>query len=280
LSGNDYETHLVDRISVRELAAALTPRERRILCRYFRHDETLREAGQREGISPARTAQIIERSIQRMRTAAARVPLRVDPPLRARALPPPTGFDKAAFLRHMRGLVERRDAQESRALTAEREFLDRLLHDEAIPKPPPAYPLPTLPLPKPLGGTVYWPDEPTEQHVEPWFDLSRTPSLGDLRCIAQYALGYFVAACRPSRAGLQTIGKTTTRVVCPRTADMVAAALQAVKREIPATAQLSACLLDLPEELLAVVLGCPFVALRLASVEDGKKVSIEVTWDE
>ena len=269
MSGNDYETHLVDRISVRELAAALTPRERRILCRYFRHDETLREAGQREGISPARTAQIIERSIQRMRTAAARVPLRVDPPLRARALPPPTGFDKAAFLRHMRGLVERRDAQESRALTAEREFLDRLLHDEAIPKPP-----------KPLGGTVYWPDEPTEQYVEPWFDLSRTPSLGDLRCIAQYALGYFVAACRPSRAGLQAIGKMTTRVVCRRTADMVAAALQAVKREIPATAQLSACLLDVPEDLLAVVLGCPFVALRLGSVEDGKKVSIEVTWDE
>jgi len=269
LSGNDYETHLVDRISVRELAAALTPRERRILCRYFRHDETLREAGQREGISPARTAQIIERSIQRMRTAAASVPLRVDPPLRARALPPPIGFDKAAFLRHMRGLVERRDAQESRALTAEREFLDRLLHDEAIlastpqPKPPPVY---VHPLPK--------------QHVKPWFDLSRTPSLGDLRCIAQYALGYFVAACRPSRAGLQAIGKMTTRVVCRRTADMVAAALQAVKREIPATAQLSACLLDVPEELLAVVLGCPFVALRLALVDDGKKVSIEVTWDE
>lgn len=207
-------------------------------------------------------------------------------------------FDRAEFVRHMQAVARRKRereeraaafaaaakaAEEAEAALREREKyinarfeLDTLLADEAVkkqPKPQPVYVQPSLPLPAP---EPHW--KPKE-NVEPWFDLSCKPTLGDMRCIAQYALGYFVAARQPG-LGATDVGERITRVVCPRTADMVATALQRLKNEIPVTARISACLLDVPEGLMAVVLGSPHVALRVASVEDGKKVSIEMTWDE
>jgi hypothetical protein len=181
-------------------------------------------------------------------------------------------FDHVGFRRHMERLIAWREARERQTFERERARLDALLlaEEEPPPKPTPA------PKPQPVYKQQHL---HPKQNVEPWFDLSRQPTTGDLRCIAQYALGYFLAVRHHPYYGSSSVGGMTTRVVCPRDADMVATALQRVRAEIPDTARLSAALLDVPEGLLAVTLGCPFVALRVASVEEGRKVSIEVTWD-
>jgi Sigma-70, region 4 len=292
----DYETRLVDRIAIREAAAKLAPRERRVIARYFGHDETLREVGEREGICAARVGQIVNRSVRKLRDRFAEQPeARAKPHQTTRATPPP-GFNRAAFLRHMQGLIAKREEQASEQRARDEEYarnwrkrerdaLDAIMRSEELdglfdPPPPQKPKLSPPPLPKPPPvGTWYEPASPSQQNVEPWFDLSRQPTLSDLRCIAQYALGYFVAARRPTKPGSLAIGGLTTRVVCPRNADMVATALQRVRVEIPPAARLSAALLDVPNDIAAVTLGCPFVALRVASVEEGRKVSIEVTWD-
>jgi hypothetical protein len=208
--------------------------------------------------------------------------------------PAPRDFDPAEFRRHMQRLIVQRASEERETFARERDRLDRLIasEDEPPPKPKPfphpkvtefiaAYkaahtPSPLPPKPPPVG-TWYDPAPHPKQNVEPWFDLSRIPTLGDLRGIAQYALGYFVGSRRPLPPGSLTVGEMITRAVCERDADAIATALQNL--EAPRSARLSAALLDVPEGLLAVTLGCPFVALRVASVEEGRQVSIEVTWD-
>lgn len=269
----DFEARLIDRIAVKEAAVRLEPRERRIISRYFRHGETGKEIGDREGICGARVNQIVNRSLRKLQARFTERPeAKAKPQQTTRATPPP-GFDKAAFLRHMQGLIERREAWARALFARERSSLDAIMRweEEAGLFDPPAPPKPKVaPPPSP---------PPPRQPVEPWFDLSKPFTLPHLRCIAHYTLGYFVAARRPIQAGSSSIGKMTTRVVCPRDADAIATGMMQVKAGIPATAHLSACLLDVPEGLFAVALGCPFVALRVASLECGKRVSIEVTWD-
>jgi Sigma-70, region 4 len=291
----DFEERLVDRIAAREaIAARLTSRQRHVLSRCYRYGETYREVGARDGVSATRINQIHDKAVRSLRRGFAAPPkiAAVAPTQTTRDTPPP-GFDRAAFLRHMRGLIAKREekAREQRARDEEearnwrkreRDALDQIMRNEEVrglfDPPPPQKP--KLPPPPPIPQPQWQPPSlPAGQNVEPWFDLSRQPTLGDLRCIAQYALGYFVAVRRPTKPGSLAVGGLTTRVVCLRDADMVATALQQVRVEIPATARLSAALLDVPEGLLAVTLGCPFVALRVASVEEGKQVSIEVTWD-
>jgi hypothetical protein len=301
----DFEERLVDRIAAREaIAARLSPRQKLVL-RHYLCDETLDEIGRcddvaRTGqtgrpISRERIRQILIKSTNRLRAAFAEAPkLASAKPLQTTRDTPPPGFDKAEFLRHMRGLIAKREekAREQRVRDEEearnwrkreRDALDEIMRGEELrglfdPPPPQKPKLPPPPLPKPPPvSTWYEPAPPARQNVEPWFDLSRQPTTGDLRCIAQYALGYFVAARRLTSYGSSTIGGMITRAVCARDADAIATALQNL--EAPRSARLSAALLDVPVGLLAVTLGCPFVALRVASIEDGRKVSIEVTWD-
>lgn len=257
----DFEARLIDRIAVREAAARLELRERRVLRRRFIYGDSLEDLGERERVSRVRINQIENRAIGKLRDRLAE----------------PPSFDRAAFLRHMQGLIERRETWARVMFAKERASLERLIEREDGPPPPP----PPKPAP-PIGstfGTWYHPPQP-QQTVEPWFDPARQPTLGDLRCIAQYTLGYFVASRRPMHDGSSSVGKMTTRVLCPRDADAIATAMMQVKAAIPHSARLSAALLDVPKDILAVTLGCPFVALRVASVEEGKRVSIEVTWDE
>jgi len=286
-----FEERLHERIDARRLIATrLSPRQRRVLCRSYLHGETLREIAAPDGVSPVRVAQILATATRRLQVASRALPAgRVAPPSPA----PPPGFDRVAFLCHMQGLIARREIKARQDFEAERAVLDGLLEGEqAYAK---AKAQPKLSFAELKASAVYgkiaaeleatakklWPDLPKPplptQTVEPWFDLARQPTHEDLRCIAQYTLGYFAAACGPMQDGSPDVGSQMMRVLCPRDADAIAEAMQRVKASIPSSHRLSACLLDTPPELLCVALGNRRVALRVSSIEDGKRVAIEVT---
>ena len=282
---SDYETRLVDRIAAREVIAAtnLTAQQRRVLCDWGRSDATLEEIGGREGVSKQRIRQIVAGSVSR---------------LEARAKPPPD-FDKAAFLRHMQGLIVQRAAKEREALewerndafARERRSLDAIMRSEEAQglfdppapakfKPPPYVPPPYVP-PRPFQPLIYdvphVPSASPQQTVEPWFDLARTPTPSDLSCIAHYALGYLGAIRHQPGSGV--MGTKAAHVIIARDADAIAAALQSLSRAIPATARLSTCLLDVPKDLLGASLATAVGAMRVVSMAEGQQVSIEVTYD-
>lgn len=161
-------------------------------------------------------------------------------------------FDRAEFLRHMRGLVARRE-EEARKWREfhedyarnlhkrERKALDCIMRNEelggAFDPPPPPKPPPALPPPRP-GDTLVWPStadllaayrerqRQAQQHtpVEPWFDPTHTPSAKDLQEIETYALGYLAAAMRVSNPGRRPV-KPTVHVECDRDADAIAGTL-------------------------------------------------------
>ena len=272
-----FEERLHERIDARRLIATrLSPRQRRVLCRTYLHGETLREIAAPDGVSPARVAQILAVALQRLQ----RPPQALPRPAPATA-PAPPGFDRTAFLHHMQGLITRRIVEDSNRRERERQNLDAIMRREEAQGlfEPPAPPKPAPP-PKPYAPTIYWapaPRPPPTQNVEPWFDPARQPTLEDLRCIAQYTLGYFTSAAGLVRDGSSEVGSHTMRVLCPRDADAIAEAMQRVRAAMPSSHRLSACLLDTPPELLCVALGNRRVALRVSSIEDGRRVAIEVT---
>jgi hypothetical protein len=55
--------------------------------------------------------------------------------------------------------------------------------------------------------------------------------------------------------------------------------MQSLSRAIPATAQLSTCLLDVPKDTLGASLATAAGAIRVVSMTEGQQVSIEVTYD-
>lgn len=235
----------------------------------------MREVGQHEGVTPERIRGIRNRAEDKLRARIAAEPLKPT----ARRTPPP-GFDKQAFLRHMQGLIARREAEARETFERERAALDRMLESEAAP------PKPTKPTPPPWVTPPYIPPTPVphvpaaspHQAVEPWFDPARTPTPSDLRCIAQYALGY-LGAIRPRTPPVSTLGAHAAHVISARDADAIAAAMQSLSRAIPATARLSACLMAVPEDLLGASLATVVGAMRVVSMAKGQQVSIEVTYD-
>src|SRR4029077_2213015 len=103
-----FEERLVDRIAAREaIAARLTSRQRHVLSRCYRYGETYREVGARDGVSATRINQIHDKAVRLLRRGFA-----VAPKVAARDTLP-LGFDKAAFLRHMRGLIAKREEHAS-----------------------------------------------------------------------------------------------------------------------------------------------------------------------
>lgn len=293
-----YEQRLIDRIAARELLAGLNYRRRRILCASYLRQDTLREIAQAEGLSAGRVGQLVNTTMARLQADARRVqPL---PAPVARALPPrrrappsaPLGFDRAAFLHHMRGLIERRDNAERLAFARERAELDGILRDEEIQvaaqaKAPPTSPWPPLPkLSKPQ-----WKQEPPwlhvpftfgsgPQRVEPWFDLARPLTLDGLREIARYTLNYLVAACRPPDLWQMQLGKHAACIVCARDADAIAGAMKRFADGLPLFAKLSARAVPVPEGWFGVTVARDYcVALRVCAVV-GEQVEIMVTWDE
>ena len=102
MSFAEWETELLERITLRQAIKRLPERHRRILVAYCRHGETFREIGEHEGISLERVRQLYLRAciILRQRTR--------EPPLPKQPDRPP-GFDVKAFLEHHQFLIEQRE---------------------------------------------------------------------------------------------------------------------------------------------------------------------------
>lgn len=280
----DYEQRLVDRIAARTLIRSrLDPRQQRLLCQRVRHDATLKELGGAEGLSTERVRQIIAKALRTLQSGARRLPVgRAPPPLPPAAAP--VGFDRAAFLRHMRDLIVRREIAEQEVFARERAELDGLLRreeQEPKPKPKPKQPIwpASVATPQPVFPSwVFLPPQSKSgplQSVEPWFDRSQPLTNAHAQQIAIYALAYLVAARRPFQSGLRHVGSAVRRIVCARTADAIAAALKGFSDALT-SARLSAVPIDEP----GVAVACVYAALRLASVDEGQSVMITISWDQ
>jgi len=247
---NAYEDELIDRITIRELAATLNPRERRVLCRQYRYGETLRETGQAiGGIGPERVRQIGLRAERVMKGRYDRSMAHVTP------------VNKPEFVRHMKRLV---DGQPPSPTSQPRGY------ERPIPIPPdPAWVLPLRPVPAVL------PQYP--QGIEPWFHPERVPTTSDMREIGQYALGYFSAARRRRDGTRQRCGRGV-QIICERNADAIAGAMKRWADELPLSVPLSTVPDDVPEGMTGTVVASSAVAFRVLSVYDGKLVSIEATF--
>lgn len=181
-------------------------------------------------------------------------------------------FDKAAFKRHMQDIIARREAAARDVFARERDELDRIIGAADKPKPKP-----NVINPQPWA-TLVWP----QQNVEPWFNLTRTPTPEDMRCIAQYALNYFTAARGLVHAGGSSVqpAKQMAHAICARDADAIAHVLMRLAREIPKSARFSAYPLPVPPLVLAATITSDCLSLQVASVEDGQKVSMVIMFDD
>jgi hypothetical protein len=282
-----FEERLHERIDARKLIAErLTPRQRHVVRRTFLYGDTLKEIGERDGVTTTRISQILNTSLSRLRHVPEQAVVVARGKYDLRATPPP-GFDWEEFRRHQAQLIEQREARARRRFEDAQRELAALLETEApkpvyVPKPPPE--------PEPwyyelLKGVQPWqplaPVAPKKWpgNVEPWFDLSRVPTAADLQQIGFYAINYFVAIRSPMRWGWPHMGHQGARIDCPRTADAVATGLQRLAKEIPHHVRFSTHQPGVPDGVLGASVGGSCVAMRVCSLQGGQRVSLEVAWD-
>jgi DNA-binding CsgD family transcriptional regulator len=299
----DFEARLVDRIAAREAiaAAGLTSKQRQVLRRYTRYGDTYREIASREGLSVERIRQHHLRSIDKLRAHLAKPDL---PRPTTRNTPPP-GFDKAAFLRHMRLLIELREQRalweqqeqarrereeieraaelEKREFERERNELTRLIAGEKTKYAPPPAP---SPLPPPKVKVPYGPYS-SEQLYGPTHTVINSPSYappplpteGFLGTLAGCALEYLLLARPQQFCGNPWLGKWATSVVFPRDGGSVSEGVNSIVRELPTHARLSAFPVPIEKGILGANATTPYASLRITVTPDGLKLRIDVTWD-
>src|SRR5262249_40553512 len=101
-----------------------------------------------------------------------------------------------------------------------------------------------------------------------------------------YTLGYFQAARRNALGGrglpygVASEGNRCGRVVCPRTADTIAEAMNSLARKIPWNARISMLHVPVPDGVLGTMVCSEYAALRVASQNGGLDVAIELAWEE
>jgi DNA-binding CsgD family transcriptional regulator len=307
----DFEARLVDRIAAREAiaAAGLTSKQRQVLRRYTRYGDTYREIASREGLSVERIRQHHRRSIDKLRAHLAKPDL---PRPTTRNTPPP-GFDKAAFLRHIRLLIELREQRalweqqeqarrereeieraaelEKREFERERDELARLIAGEKTKKPTPLAPTPfdsfttgppspSLKIKLPVQYTVHPGYEPTHTvYNSPSYAPPPLPTEGFLGTLAGCALEYLLLARPQQFCGNPWLGKWATSVVFPRDGGSVSEGVNSIVRELPTHARLSAFPLPIEKGMLGANATTPYASLRITVTPDGLKLRIDVTWD-
>jgi hypothetical protein len=229
---NQVEDALIRRIDGRRaITRALRdrpPRERTILRGLWHDDLTFAEVGLRHGITGTRVRQISLKAMDRMQAAVVAAP---------RTLPRydlPAGFDRAAFLHHMRGLIRRRsEAREEakeHAWKREMAVMDHFV-SLATPKPPtpPQPPTPPLRISLPVSYVV----------TPPY-----TPPPSSAADLAEYALQMFMSIRQPYMPGNRSdVGAMCSTVmfsvVGPVQDETIAEAMRRLAAQIPEDATLS-----------------------------------------
>jgi hypothetical protein len=255
-----FEDRLIDRIAAREaIAARLTPRQRRVMARTIRYGETTKEVGKREGCSATRINQIVSRSVDRLRGACVERPIARAAPQQTTRATPPTGFDKATFLRHMQGLIVQREAVAREAFQRERRMLDALLAQE---------------LPKPVYLTT-----PKHIHVAPPPPPPPAP-LGafQLQFLARLAVVELTHLLGPTRQpGMPTLGARNNSVSYHTQAGTMQTAIRQLLDSLPSGARLSACLF--PTSWPGACAANEYAAVNVMGGSEGC-LQLDVSWDE
>jgi len=300
----DYEQRLIDRIAIREAAATLTPRLRRVMAQYYHRGETLEEIGNRENVGKERIRQLLEKGERRMRVALAGPKITTVPPLQTTAQTFPPGFDKVAFLAHMRGLKDWEATRKLREFEQERRRLAEMLEEErrsrdyaakvaAIHEAKAKAGVPpgkSLKLKHPVEYTIppYGSPPPTQNH---WHDggtaypgtyYTHPPPLTHAEMVtkADWALRLFLLSRRPTTAGLPWLGKWATRVQYPRDGGQIGEAVAQLARDIPPNALLSAFPLHIPDGIKGAVATNSWAAVRVLASADDLTLVVDTTWDE
>jgi hypothetical protein len=296
----DYERQLIDRIAIREAAATLTPRLRRVIASYYHRGETLEEIGQRANVGRERIRQLLETAERRMRGKLADQKIgRSAPPL-ITANTPPIGFDKAAFLAHMRGLKDWESNRKAREFAQERARLAEMLEVERSRR---AYdeklkthagltkgltPHIKLPVQYTVGSQTYNAPAPTAYHYHdgatafPGQKYYHPPPLTHAEMVtkADWALRLFLLSRRPTTAGVPWLGQMATRVQYPRDGGQIGEAVAQLARDIPPTALLSAHPFELPEGVKGAIATNSWASLRVLASKDDLLLFVDATWDE
>jgi hypothetical protein len=252
---NPVEDDLILRLDVnRAIATRLRPREREIVRDYCRYGRTFLETGALHGLSIERTRQLYARAERRLRVALA------EPQQVSRNSRLPIGFDRAAFLRHMRGLIALREERRSREFEDDYALVAGLLQHErekkrpAAPPPPP----PPPPLPQPLNA-----------HSE-----------AALTRVASTALDAFMALLNPTEEGSETLGAmfTTYTFDCFDSAS-VRNAVRIMRAAMPASVRLSRWIMPIPPGMCGAVVANEYACVRALSVGAALQTRLDITWD-
>jgi DNA-binding CsgD family transcriptional regulator len=276
---NEYEERLIDRIAIREVAARLTPRDRRVICRYYRCGDTYAEIGVREHISTERVWQIERRAIDRMRERVRRV-AKPPMPMPLQMAVPLDEFDRAAFLAHMQRLIEMRDRGQFAEFESERRGLAEMLANERRKRDESAQwtaknkASPSLKIKLPVQYTT------GDQAPLTWGIPSKPPPPDGARllAIAKLALDTFLAD-RPPQIGLAVLGQKGSRVVYPHDGGQCEVAVQHLRAEVPPDVHLSALPFEVPTGIRGAVASNVHGALRAMLSPDGAMIFLDVSWD-
>ena len=278
----DWEDRLHERLDARKLIRELPPRERRIFCARLIEGRFGEELAAEEGCSAARIAQITYRALRRLQQrSVSRETLKpeADTPRQTA----PNGFDRAAFLAHMRGLIARREHEKQRIFERERMSLDAMLGDDDDITP--SADLPYEPTPLPPLIKLWQPPNPLKFHhvpasdqqpQEPWYDPAKVPTPAGMMEIARYALDYLRAILGILPVATTEPGPRLAHVICDRHPDAIAHAMQALRQHLPSGIRFSQVPPVIPDGLLGAAVDSQWLSLTVISLYEGRNLSIEV----
>lgn len=272
----DFEERLHRRIDARQAIAGLSQRERGVLAALYRHSDKQEVVAFEQGVSRGTIGQIRDKAIRRLR-------YRLQPPRRPTPLAPKPapqhGFDKAAFLAHMRELHALREWERAekaawaanapaRAWECELRELRCQIAREAE---------------RQQAARQREADEAARQERERQRALAleavrrERVSPERLQSLANEALGHLLLWRQPMTDGLPTVGESYSNVTFASATGQISTAVEKLMTQIPYEARLSAREWRSLDPLCAFASN-RFAAVRVIALNDGSCYRIDVTW--
>lgn len=258
---NETEDRLLRRIDARRAIARLTPRQRDVLVGRVRYQQTYHRIADDLNISHVRVSQLYDRALIMARRVITAQPVRSPAKV-------PHGFDRAAFIEHMRGCVARRDLARSRQFELDVAELARLVRREQEEKASP---------PLPDAAVAELVEYYKQQSTAPWKPPEPQPP--NLQTVALQALRTFLSLRQPTRFGSQTLGTYCTNVTYPWRTGHVAEAVRELEAEIPKDAFLSVCVFAVLPGYTGAQASNGYISMRAMMESNGEMVRLDVTWD-
>lgn len=265
----DFEDRLIERIDARQaIRTGLSSRQQRFL-RLHLQDASLEDIGKVEGVTRERARQIVDKSYRLLRRAVWQ-----SPPV---ARYTPVGFDRRAFVDHMRHLRWMREEEERRRFERERARLAIMVQQELEPPPPPAPPVWNPPVQPGQWAKIKL---PVQYAVTPAIEPARplpVPSVSELRTIAENALDCFMID-RRDQPPVEFQGNRRSTVTFPRQGGILAHAMERLAHEVTLDGYLSIFPLELPATMLGATATNDFASVTVTVSKDLSQFAIHTPW--